>query len=173
MIQKRPVLLLFTLSLLLASCRTDELELAPIDRLPPATRSGEYTFGCLVNGEAFVPETTRDITAIYQWGILQLSAEAEVDSSDPGISIDIYSPIEKGRSYDLTNEPFEDVLFDEGGGSGSCRYGPENTLLGSLTITHFDSIDFIISGTFEFTTATEGCDTIRVTDGRFDIPYIP
>lgn len=39
---------------------------------------------------------------------------------------------------------------------------------GSLTVTRLDLTQGIIAGTFEFTLAKPGCDTIRVTSGRFD-----
>ncbi len=39
---------------------------------------------------------------------------------------------------------------------------------GTLTITRFDLNAGIISGTFDFVLAKPGCDTIKVTQGRFD-----
>jgi hypothetical protein len=39
---------------------------------------------------------------------------------------------------------------------------------GTLTITRLDLQAGIISGTFEFTLAKPGCDTVRITQGRFD-----
>ena len=68
MISRYAIALLITLPLLAAGCKDDEPEVAPIDQLPPATRTGAYTFGCLVNGEARVAENTNDIGAIYQGG---------------------------------------------------------------------------------------------------------
>jgi hypothetical protein len=40
---------------------------------------------------------------------------------------------------------------------------------GSLTITKFDLKNEIISGTFEFTLYRQDCDTIKFTQGRFDM----
>jgi hypothetical protein len=41
---------------------------------------------------------------------------------------------------------------------------------GSLTITKIDTTNgVIISGTFNATLYKSGCDTIRITDGRFDL----
>ncbi|MEM1406716.1 MAG: hypothetical protein AAGG59_08080 [Bacteroidota bacterium] len=55
-----------------------------------------------------------------------------------------------------------------------CFYEYENALSGAITISKFTiERPYIVSGTFEFTTALNGCDTIRVTDGRFDLNYIP
>jgi hypothetical protein len=49
------ILVLFCSFLLLsASCKKEKSN--PIDNLPPATQTGANTFGCLVNGEAFLPK---------------------------------------------------------------------------------------------------------------------
>jgi hypothetical protein len=40
--------------------------------------------------------------------------------------------------------------------------------------TFFSKIDrtnYILSGTFEFSAVTENCDTVKITDGRFDVHY--
>ena len=42
---------------------------------------------------------------------------------------------------------------------------------GNLTITKADSVLKIISGTFNFDLPTDFCDTLKITDGRFDIKY--
>ena len=75
----------------------------------------------------------------------------------------------KEQSYILNSNPERSIKYT----GSTCRYEYEDLVEGTLTITHFDSINYIVAGTFEFTTTTEGCDTIRVTNGRFDIPYIP
>jgi len=161
-------LLLFTFPLLALQCE-EETPLAPIDQLPPETRTGEYTFGCLVNGEAFVPESTRDITAIYQGGLLQMGFDAQLRSGKEGIAINLKEQIILENSYIL------DTIWSKGIQyiGSTCIYEYEDLVEGTVTITRFDDVNFIISGTFAFTTATKDCDTIRVTDGRFDIPYIP
>lgn len=165
---KNTLVLIFILPLFALQCE-EENPVNPIDQLPPETQTGEYTFGCLVNGEAFVPESTRDITAIYQQGILVLGADAEINNTVEGFGINLKDSLMGVQSYILGSTWQRGVEFT----SSTCRYEYEDLIEGTLTITHFDKINYIISGTFEFTTALEGCDTIRVTDGRFDIPYIP
>lgn len=73
-------------------------------------------------------------------------------------------------TYDLTEIPYHQAKIRF---SDECDFFEENTISGILTITKFDKVNYIISGTFEFTTALNGCDTLRITDGRFDIKYIP
>ena len=47
------LLIVFTFLLLIASsCKKESNK----DKLPPATQTGENTFGCLVNGKVFVPK---------------------------------------------------------------------------------------------------------------------
>lgn len=53
----------------------------------------------------------------------------------------------------------------------SCFYESGFEQIGTLTITKIDTVSHVIAGTFEFTVWTEECDTINVTDGRFDIDY--
>ena len=65
--------LLFSLTLFFACDDDIATPTKPIDLLPPATQEGNYTFGCLVNGEAFVTKSSTSVVAIYQAGILQLS----------------------------------------------------------------------------------------------------
>ena len=180
MISRHAIALLTTLPLLAAGCKDDEPEVAPIDQLPPATRAGQYTFGCLVNGEAFVPENTNDITAIYQQGVLVIGTDADTENSTQGIVFTLRATEIIAQSYNLIpsfdrGTKFNNAKYDASQNSYTniCRYEYEDLIEGRLTITHFDDDNYIVSGTFEFTTATEGCDTIRVTDGRFDIPYIP
>lgn len=40
-------------------------------------------------------------------------------------------------------------------------------------LTNLDRTDYIVPGTFEFKTATQDCDIIQVSDGRFDLHYYP
>ncbi|WP_143064725.1 hypothetical protein [Hyunsoonleella jejuensis] len=63
---------LLMLSLMLlstTSCKDDDdTPTNPIDKLPPATQTGANTFGCLLDGEAFLPgrgQLTND--AVYQF----------------------------------------------------------------------------------------------------------
>lgn len=171
---KNTLTALIMLALLESQCRgKDDFLLIPVDYLPPFTQTGEYTFGCLVNGAPQVSRTTTDVRATYfPESTLRISADMDTDPGEQSISLRILTDIEVGRNYDLTDDAVGSVVFDAYGADlSTCRYEEDNTLSGTLTLTYFDDSDRIVSGTFEFTTITDGCDTIRVTDGRFDIPY--
>ncbi|MFZ5972134.1 MAG: hypothetical protein ACOYXA_11125 [Bacteroidota bacterium] len=73
--------------------------------------------------------------------------------------------------YPLNNPPhFASEYFD---GETQCRYESTEFASGNLIITRFDKVNFIISGRFELRATHNGCDDIVITDGRFDIKYIP
>lgn len=59
------------------------------------------------------------------------------------------------------------------GGNSYCWYEYEDTLEGFVRFSKIDQTKFIVSGTFEFSAVKEGCDTVRITNGRFDMHYIP
>ena len=65
--KRKTYLLLLIPLLVLTSCFNDDnINKAPIDQLPPPTQSGKYTFGCLVNGEAMIPNNTMYMSAHYE-----------------------------------------------------------------------------------------------------------
>ncbi|PCI33745.1 MAG: hypothetical protein COB60_07120 [Flavobacteriaceae bacterium] len=68
MIMKNLMLLIvFTISL--SCCKNDDdTPSNPIDQLPPATQTGENTFGCLLDGEAFLPGAgPNNLDCVYQF----------------------------------------------------------------------------------------------------------
>ncbi|WP_421897442.1 hypothetical protein [Marinoscillum sp.] len=144
-----------------------------LEKLPPLTTTGENTFGCLVNGEAFVVKNTSKQVAIFQQGQLQFGGNIDKDDLDEGLSILIGDPIEINETYIHAMEPSFFTRYYLRTSAFNCRYEVEDTYKGSITFAKIDRTDFIISGTFEFSSATDECDTVHITDGRFDMQYIP
>ena len=62
-------MLLILLLTLLNSCGNDDDQPTnPIDQLPAATQTGANTFGCLLDGEAFIPSGgTNPLDCVYQF----------------------------------------------------------------------------------------------------------
>jgi len=165
-------LLKYLLILTCTSCNLfDSKEPAPkteLEKLPPITQEGKNTFGYLVNGEAIVVGNTMNITAIYQQDNLQLGGGVKNSDNDLDITIfPPYAPLEESVSYDITKAALH-YNFYEG-----CYYELENTYKGYIRFSKIDRIKYIISGTFEFSTVNQNCDTINITNGRFDVQYIP
>lgn len=168
---KKLILLLLTTFTLSCCNNEDDKPQNPIDQLPPATQTGANTFGCLINGEPFVVSNTSNQTAIYQGGVLQIGGGIDNSIMDKRISINISAPINLNTPYDLTLFPNNLAIFVNNG--EGCYYDYDHTTSGTLTITKFDQTNFIISGTFNFSTQTNECENINITNGRFDLQYIP
>lgn len=166
------ILLLLTIIATFSSCSNDDDQpINPIDQLPPETQTGANTFGFLVNGEPINVTNTSQQTAIYQGGVLQIGGGIDNSNMDIRVIIRISEAITQGTSYILTNTPINQSLFINNG--NGCYYDYPNTVEGTLTISNFDETNFIISGTFEFSTVTDDCENINITNGRFDLQYIP
>ena len=171
-------ILSFLLIFILAQCDRCKEEVKPIselDKLPPATQQGKFTFGCLINGKAFSETNTGNMVAIYQQGLLFFGVDKDSEDYATGMDISIPDPIELNKKYDLTQIPHNEARFIKRNlaNDSTCYYDFANTLSGHVIITRFDRQKFIVSGTFAYTTALNNCDTIRITDGRFDLEYIP
>lgn len=54
---------------------------------------------------------------------------------------------------------------------GGLNVGSGKSYDGKLFLTKIDTFQKIISGTFQFSIKTDFCDTLKITDGRFDIKY--
>ena len=157
----------------------------PIDYtvLPPATQTGAGTFGCLVDGEVWVPRvplgtvTYRDISALI----------SEKDGTGGGqcYLVDIDKKIDDWMSITIGNTSFfeKEFCFPENIGlsvqfrhSNSQYYQSTyfNIDKNCITITRFDTLHNIISGTFNFTAYNDTInknDKIVISDGRFDLKY--
>ncbi|SDH78917.1 hypothetical protein [Winogradskyella thalassocola] len=162
---KKLILLILILSLLsTTSCNNDDDNGSndPIDQLPDATQTGENTFGCLVNGESFVVTNSNDQVAIYQQGQLQFGGG--------GISMIINEPFSTNVEAVIVGRAR--YIVDPNPQVG-CHYEFEDSYEGFVIFTKIDQINYIVSGTFEFSTINDDCENINITNGRFDLQYIP
>ena len=170
---KKTFLSLCVLSLLITtSCNNnddDNGSTNPIDQLPPATQTGENTFGYLLNGTAISITNSNQVSAFYQQ--LQLQISSGFLSTDTNISLILLAngPLQENIDYSLINNSM--IIADDE--SQNCSYNIEDTYEGTITFTNVDEINFIISGVFEFSTVTEDCEIINITEGRFDVQYAP
>ncbi len=165
----------FSLALLFcySGCTDDDDTQAPIDQLPPFTTAGENTFGCLVNGEALVVTNTSKISAIYQGGFLQFGGEKDDNGITRSLRFVVDDPLVLDQSYSLGESQSHRSRYRTRAEIPICYYEYEDTYEGFLAFSKIDQTNFIISGSFEFATVTNNCDTIRITDGRFDMQYVP
>lgn len=156
------LLLLFIMAVTLSCCnKNDDQSANPIDQLPPATQTGENTFGFLLNGEPQSITNSSQMSAIYQGGFVQFGAG--------GVFITLNNPFEIDINYDLAGK----ARYIEDNGQQSCYYDFEDSFEGNIIFTKIDQVNYIISGTFEFSTVNDVCEVVMITNGRFDMQYIP
>ncbi|NCU05172.1 MAG: hypothetical protein GXC73_14425 [Chitinophagaceae bacterium] len=149
-------------------------KLSELDKLPPATQTGANTFGCLINGKAYLPGG---------WDGNHSNYRVFVDASDSSLDIRTYnfetslkSQITFGSSglYSNISLPFIHIgRTTLGIANISNCYIPVNDSVyrkGELKITRYDLQNGVVSGEFNCTIYKQGCtDTVRITNGRFDI----
>lgn len=172
-------LLLLSASLLLTQCRQDDP--TPLEQLPPATQTGANTFGCLLNGQAWTPSGNNGTPNFlvtydpqYLGGSIQVKTYRYTGSKQDILQGIVFGAIQVQQSgkYNFELRGNNGINYIDNSQSSHCSYYGEPPMLtyrtGTLTITRLDLQQGIIAGTFDFTLAQPGCDTIRVTDGRFD-----
>jgi hypothetical protein len=154
------------------------------DPLPKPTQDGNNTFGCMIDGKAWIPDggtgfmPTKPINGGFSY--------VKYNPKTIGISIRTYAKsgefleilvtsIKEGKY--LLNEdtqPSPPSLFPKNYGV----YSPSNNgnlfitsskNIGEVLITKSDTASGIISGTFEFRAANSNGQQVSITSGRFDI----
>jgi hypothetical protein len=135
--------------------------------LPLETTTGENTLGYLVNGQLVSITNSLNMTAFYQGGGVYFGGGgAYMIVLDPFTVNVPYNFLDgSGISKAKYTKEVEELIF--------CFYEYSDTFNGFVEFSKIDEVNYIISGVFEFSTVTNGCDTIRITDGRFDLQYIP
>jgi hypothetical protein len=150
----------------------------PEPQLPAETQEGKNTFGCLVNGKVwnayfggtdiYNTQATEATFDPFRQGLFSIMA-----TNNGKIYIGIIGiPTEK--NYDFVRaDSFQigdmSLRYD----SNTCYYGDTNLTYfkGKTRITKFDRQNRIAAGTFECTLKTKDCDTVKITQGRFDMTF--
>lgn len=191
----RNFLLLFFLLLLSVACGNRDDSVTPEQQLPAETQSGANTFGCLVNGKLFFPRdgvpsvasngTPKGLEVIGSptgFDYREIEASNFKDGKPINyFTLHLQSLNSLGTGvYNLKQSNFKRGLdgimdnyfliraFDYN--EGIWKWYGSYDGSGKITITRYDSTNFIISGTFSGKVRTEdGNNEIEITQGRFDI----
>jgi hypothetical protein len=153
---------------------TNQNPAADLTKLPPETQEGKNTFGCLVNGKVW---RNQGFVNIYSSNLivsktesLTIAATKVTQETTQGINI---SAIVNDLGIYRLNEINSAIFLDA---KKSCIKTGYKPIEGTLMITKYQYTEInggrrlIIAGKFNFVTLMQPCgDTIRVTDGRFDI----
>src|SRR5665213_2324933 len=151
-------------------CKKNKPTGNPVDQLPPASQTGANTFGCLINGQVFLPKGPSlgpILQCAYQYLDNNYSPHGyffQLSASDHSNSTDITSV---GIYTDSLN--IRENVFQLGDNKPGNAYGfydrinlqgidmtlyTTNNLAGQLAITRFDEVNQIVSGTFWFSVVT-------------------
>jgi hypothetical protein len=152
------------------------------DELPPVTTTGENTFGALMNGEVYVPNGSALSLAIdfefpeapnYQLFIntLRSSNESEIKDAKLRIKqpeirdIGVYNLFEASAEY-------RGIRYQHSEEYDTLSNRKCGDLIGTLEVIRLDTINKIISGTFDIVMVKsdqpyDNC--LEITNGRFDL----
>ncbi len=161
----------------MTSCNNDDNNSSnPIDQLPVATQTGKNTFGCLLDGEAFLPVGGNNpLDCVYQFvngGYYFALQGNKRDSNNNLLAIACSTDdleIEEGQTYNLV-ENFQGNAFGRHN-FNTLAYFTSQTRSGELIITKLDQTNQIVSGTFWFDAVNNDGEIVEVREGRFDMPY--
>ena len=165
--------------LMVVGChRNDPAPANPASLLPPATQTGANSFGCLVNGQPWTPQGNNGSSnysvsydPTFRLGTLNIAAYRYTDSQAKQEVLVVFSDslLPGPGHYKLRTLGHHGAGFVNG--PVNCTYystDPTTFCRGSLMLTRLDLQVGIIAGTFDFVLAKPGCDTVRITQGRFD-----
>lgn len=155
----------------------------PLSLLPPESQTGKGTCGCLVNGKVFVAPFTTSANGDWQSiNKLAVSSTMRLNGND-ATQLFSFATVLNGRLFDTqkfvmisaANPP---PVFSPGtnqfiaDADDKCYYSGNYTKTGQVELVKFDGVARIAAGRFAFTLYEPGgCDTLRVTNGRFDVKF--
>jgi len=155
-------------------CKEEPINPNTDDGLPPATQAGANIFACKINGQNWISGT----------GIRLMNAGLSNDTAwltgaDGGtnyferitIRIDGGALI-ANNPFLIPNNPQVKILFSA---NKSCEGLLGSTIInsyaseGKVTLTKIDAANRVVSGLFESKLPIPNCDTVIITNGRFDV----
>ena len=180
---KLPLCLALLLLTQCSKCKNaDPAPQDPAAQLPPATQTGANTFGCLVNGQPYIPQGRvglgPNFAVSYDPGFNGGDLEVRTYSigssgNDPKKTLIIGGDsIGRAGNYTFKARGRQGAIFLDRSFNSPCDDYDSNVtghlISGNLNITRLDLQAGIVAGTFAFKLYQPGCDTLRVTQGRFD-----
>jgi len=152
------------------------------ETLPPATQTGAQTMGFLLNGQVWTPSgnvgTSPNLTYVYDPNfngkpIFNLVSYKVVGNSVQYFFFDVNGIYQPGK-YILKKNGNIIVAYNitHSNSTSPCSIsGLDTTVYQSGTIVFTKTTYPIFSGTFDVTLYKRGCDTVKITNGRFDLSY--
>jgi hypothetical protein len=181
------ILLLLGMAVIFSNCckekNQDKPGLTNLQKLPPLTHVGKGTFGCLVDGEAWIPNEWKDTRWCFYYsyfdsrdiyGTLELRSLKKKFLKDSPASMFMHlnkRVFGTGKHLLYLDGPSENYLsVSKYYREYYCKKKDSNN---NVNIHTLDTVNRIVSGTFQFYAIglDNNLDTVKVTDGRFDLRY--
>lgn len=170
----------FTISMvfLLVSCNKAETPSEPM--LPDVTTEGKGTFGCLVNGEVWLPDSdtngplTPELYASYNESTDFLRVQAIYKNGNTGIEQYIYVNTETGGEgiFQIPSPPGSEIVMSQLHLELDCQRYKAPFYNTEVRILKLDTLNDIVAGTFSLGWGFSECgDSVLIEDGRFDLRY--
>ncbi|HRN98731.1 MAG TPA: hypothetical protein PLA69_05385 [Flavobacterium sp.] len=164
------------LLILMLSCSDDNNKpKSELDKLPPATQTGENTVGCLLDGKAFLPGKIFNPTnCFYQYVDGEFYFVMAFTGSLNSVLVTVSVGTQKlslieGGTYNLIeltdNQAYGGYVY------GTFENYTSNVHSGELFISKLDSENGIVSGTFWFDIVDYEGNLREIREGRFDMEY--
>ena len=176
----KKILFFLTFIFLVISCK--ERDQDP-DILPAATQEGKNTGGAIVNGQVWVAKievpdtlpggnnTYYDTSPLLNTFRLQIVLLKYTDSNS---TISFY--LERNQDFSPGIYALDNNDNHDNHGSFSPNvleiFNTNSTNTGTLTITRFDKVNRIVSGTFSFKAVNSAGEVVTITEGRFDRKFL-
>ena len=180
---------LICITLLTVACKKDNPKDDDkiIQVLPELTHEGKHTFGCKVNGEVWVARSgggingQRKLYAHYdpEDGEFYFVAHKQIYDENILEKInliklkDVYNTGVYKFSFKSISDKSIIAFYDANKNRPCTAYYHDSLHKSELNITFYDTINRIISGTFELDVTNYNCEDsiMHITDGRFDVRY--
>jgi hypothetical protein len=157
-------LLLVLVVTCIVSCKDDDEP-----ALPPITVTGANTFGCLIDGEVYVPQGV-DSAPLVDAGVDMIV----VSGGQRGVNLQLVVRdttmhfIFENQAYHFNQENIT-CVYDVFNNKVDCDYR-DTPVSGYIKFSRIDFAKHIVAGVFEFSVYSAKCDKmINITDGRFDL----
>jgi len=174
--KKKSLFLLLPISLLLGGIKCKKNNDGPPDNpygLPNATQIGANTFACLINGQKFIAFNDGVWTGVkLRNDTLGITGRPKLQNYFEYVTFVIDLKSRQGMSFQLNTSMAYGIYATDSICSGiSFKQTTSHANIGTIQLTKLDSTNKIVSGTFAALFPIPNCDTLRLTEGRFDFHY--
>lgn len=175
------VLFLLYISLFSSACRPEDPRFItlPKDSLPAATDTGGNIFACRVNGKVWIARNEVPTPGEYaiqgeyvsKQKLFYVSARKALYGTNFNQTIGVYvAGVTDTGLYKLVKDREIKLFIYQP--EPYRNYKTDSLTTGYVKITRLDTINRILSGLFSGSAKnTNGPDTVKISDGRFDFRY--